>query len=494
MMHQIRQQLELGVGQADRLAVAADAARKQIDLEPAAAQRSRGDLSGGAQLSSDPSVELRDRERLDHVVNRAGVEPLDAILDLAAGSQHDHRETGALLHELVENRSSVASGEHQVEHDEIDVVLERQFQAGVAVERRAHVQAAGGEPALDEIDDSRFVLDHHDVAHAVHHKSPFIAANPGKESSHLRVNAPLAPSLTLVGMTVGISQFTSSRRDAGLRRLRVANRVLAVAAIVLTLALAEIAAHGFHGHARKLVVRSTPLRSTQSTAAATHHGSKRDDGTSRSPAPRCRRQAPTPGTAAEQRHHGSVTARAANRSGGGSAGARGTESVDDRVRRIVSIVELSQTGATAAPETWEALGTTVVLRLDTWDRSRRAAGRRAVERELEAIDAAASRFRSDSELSRVNRAGGSWVPIGPLLRDAIALALHAAQVTEGAVDPTLGRDLVELGYDRDWRELDSAAGERDHRARAPTGRESLEAWRLVELDDARLPASAARGA
>ena len=149
----------------------------------------------------------------------------------------------------------------------------------------------------------------------------------------------------------------------------------------------------------------------------------------------------------------------------------------------MSTVELSQTGATAAPETWEALGTTVVLRLDTWDRSRRAAGRRAVERELDAIDAAASRFRSDSELSRVNRAAGTWVQIGSLLRDAIALAVRAAQVSGGAVDPTLGRDLVELGYDRDWRELDAAASERDHRARAPTGRECLEAWRRVELDD-----------
>ena len=119
----------------------------------------------------------------------------------------------------------------------------------------------------------------------------------------------------------------------------------------------------------------------------------------------------------------------------------------------MSTIEISQTGATAAPETWEALGTSVVLRLDTWDRSRRAAGRHAVERELDAIDAAASRFRPDSELSRVNRAGGSWVRIGPLLRDAIALAIRAAHVSHGAVDPTLGRDLIELGYDRDWREL-----------------------------------------
>jgi hypothetical protein len=54
-----------------------------------------------------------------------------------------------------------------------------------------------------------------------------------------------------------------------------------VAAIVLTLALAELAAHGFHGHARKLVVRSTPLRLTQSTAPARHHRSETPDGTSR---------------------------------------------------------------------------------------------------------------------------------------------------------------------------------------------------------------------
>ena len=146
-------------------------------------------------------------------------------------------------------------------------------------------------------------------------------------------------------------------------------------------------------------------------------------------------------------------------------------------------VETRQTSATAAAETWDALGTTVVLRLDTSDHGRRAAGRRAVERELEAIDGAASRFRSDSELSRVNRAGGAWVQIGPLLRDAIALAIRAAHVTDGAVDPTLGRDLIELGYDRDWHELDASLDDREDRPRAPRARRCTDAWRLVELDD-----------
>ena len=152
----------------------------------------------------------------------------------------------------------------------------------------------------------------------------------------------------------------------------------------------------------------------------------------------------------------------------------------------MSAVEVDQTGASAAPETWEALGTTVVLRLDTWDRALRAAARQAVRDELEAIDAAASRFRPDSELSRVNCSGGAWVPIGPLLRDAIALAIWAARVSHGAVDPTLGRDLIELGYDRDWRELEAATGEAGYRAPAltPGRRKDSEAWTLVELDDA----------
>ena len=150
----------------------------------------------------------------------------------------------------------------------------------------------------------------------------------------------------------------------------------------------------------------------------------------------------------------------------------------------MSTVEVSQTGATAAPETWEALGTTAVLRMDTWDRTRRSAGRQAVERELEAMDAAASRFRDDSELSRVNRADGTWAPIGSLLWDAIALAIRAAQVSDGAVDPTLGRDLIELGYDRDWRELEAGADVGNDSAPVSMRRGPDAGWRLVELRDA----------
>ena len=121
-------------------------------------------------------------------------------------------------------------------------------------------------------------------------------------------------------------------------------------------------------------------------------------------------------------------------------------------------------GAQGAPATrtpalatarWEALGTSVVLRLA--DPAPLPRARALVERELEQIDLACSRFRTDSDLSRVNaHAGGRPVPVSPLLIEAMQLALRAAELTDGDVDPTVGAALVLAGYDRDWGLLERA--------------------------------------
>lgn len=67
------------------------------------------------------------------------------------------------------------------------------------------------------------------------------------------------------------------------------------------------------------------------------------------------------------------------------------------------------------------------------------------------FDDACSRFRSDSELTRVNSApAGRPVPVSPLLLAALQVALRAAAVTGGLVDPTVGTALEVLGYDRDF--------------------------------------------
>jgi thiamine biosynthesis lipoprotein ApbE len=128
---------------------------------------------------------------------------------------------------------------------------------------------------------------------------------------------------------------------------------------------------------------------------------------------------------------------------------------------------------------WEALGTSVVLQVT--DRGALAPARAAVERELDQIDRACSRFREDSELSRVNALAGRPVRTSPLLIEALELALRAAELTGGDVDPTVGRALAIAGYDRDWRLL----GERRERPARPAVLAQVRpGWRSITIDRA----------
>lgn len=106
--------------------------------------------------------------------------------------------------------------------------------------------------------------------------------------------------------------------------------------------------------------------------------------------------------------------------------------------------------------------------------------------ELADVDQACSRFRPDSELTRVNRAGGRPVPVSQLFAEALAVALAAARLTGGDVDPTCGRPLADLGYDRDFAQVLRASGPPPPPARSTPG------WQVVELDPGqrtvRLPA------
>ncbi|HEY5659675.1 MAG TPA: FAD:protein FMN transferase [Gaiellaceae bacterium] len=64
------------------------------------------------------------------------------------------------------------------------------------------------------------------------------------------------------------------------------------------------------------------------------------------------------------------------------------------------------------------------------------------------LDRTCSRFRDDSELSRLNAAGSAVV--SPLLLELIRAALDAARWSDGLVDPTVGAALRSLGYDVDF--------------------------------------------
>jgi thiamine biosynthesis lipoprotein len=78
------------------------------------------------------------------------------------------------------------------------------------------------------------------------------------------------------------------------------------------------------------------------------------------------------------------------------------------------------------------------------------AARREVDAELDAVEAAASRFRSDSEINVLARSAGQPTEVSEVLADLLDAALTAAHLTDGDVDPTVGAALIELGYDSEY--------------------------------------------
>jgi len=118
-----------------------------------------------------------------------------------------------------------------------------------------------------------------------------------------------------------------------------------------------------------------------------------------------------------------------------------------------------------AVKSWKALGTSVhVLATDAGEL---VTATTAVSEVLDEVDIAYSRFRDDSELSRLNAGPGRPVRVSPLLAMAIDAAQRAARLTDGAVDPTIGHAIRVAGYDDDFSRV------------ADRGRPvNLRAWRV----------------
>jgi FAD:protein FMN transferase len=132
---------------------------------------------------------------------------------------------------------------------------------------------------------------------------------------------------------------------------------------------------------------------------------------------------------------------------------------------------------------FEALGSTAVVAVT--DPAQLDSARAAVARTVEAFDLACSRFREDSEVEALNAAEGSAVAVSPLLLEAVSVALRAARVTDGDVDPTVGEALIALGYDRDFGAGVSVS--------TPVTVASVPGWHTVQVDLGERTVRLARG-
>jgi thiamine biosynthesis lipoprotein len=100
---------------------------------------------------------------------------------------------------------------------------------------------------------------------------------------------------------------------------------------------------------------------------------------------------------------------------------------------------------------FSAMGTEVVVVGET------TAGLEATVALFEEVEAACSRFRAGSGLSRANADPATEVAMPPLLAEVVGAAAAMRSLTGGLVDAGVGRAVLEWGYDRTFIEVGGLA-------------------------------------
>ena len=114
------------------------------------------------EQGADTRKQLLERERLDQVVVRPGVEACDPIRDRVACRQHEDRCPVAVAAEPPADRDAVELGHQDVEHDELRAhALHRPERRGTVL-CGDHLVPVEGQGTRDGRPDGRFVVDDED--------------------------------------------------------------------------------------------------------------------------------------------------------------------------------------------------------------------------------------------------------------------------------------------------------------------------------------------
>ena len=106
-------------------------------------------------------------------------------------------------------------------------------------------------------------------------------------------------------------------------------------------------------------------------------------------------------------------------------------------------------------ESFSVWGTSALVM--TMDANALGAARKILDGVLAEVEQAASRFREGTEILSLNAAAGMGpVVVTPMLFDLVAHAIFAANLSDGACDPTVADSLLALGYDQDFDSLGNA--------------------------------------
>jgi thiamine biosynthesis lipoprotein len=144
---------------------------------------------------------------------------------------------------------------------------------------------------------------------------------------------------------------------------------------------------------------------------------------------------------------------------------------------------MSNGGGALPSITWRDWSCSVCVTVT--ERGQLDAAAQIVRRLMDEVDRAVSRFRPDSEIERANNHPGVVIAVSTLTAHLVGVAIDAARDTKGAVDPTLGGELIGVGYDRDIdsvRRGRASSNSNTSHETAASSAPRAQPWRRVVVD------------
>jgi len=138
-------------------------------------------LVDAAEQRGDPGEEFVGIERFYEVIIGAGAEPAHTVAHFATRSKHEDRAVEASLAYRVANLETRFARQHDVEDQEVKVLLNRAAQPEIAIGGDLHHVARGAEKIGDDEDNPGFILDEQNPGvHRAGRHTVKVAPAPGR--------------------------------------------------------------------------------------------------------------------------------------------------------------------------------------------------------------------------------------------------------------------------------------------------------------------------